>query len=323
MKSRVLFLLAFAVSSVNVSGQNLVPNGSFEEYSECPLFLGELESKCDFWFGSIVNPNVPIDQNPTPDWYHSCGINAGMQPPDVAVGYQLPNSGNGMAGFLIFRINGTLQREVVGVPLIEPLEIENEYVVKFSLVCDGELGNSAAVSKIGFRFTTFPTFNSTEEIVDDFAHGTIDEVVSDTLNWNTFEFSFTADSAYEYLHIGHFFSGEFVDTLLIEGSIGINSYYFFDDVSVEASSLNANYLSNAGRFKLFPNPVINEFQIEHPTNLKIESIEIMDTTGKRLIRFDGNQNIYNVSNLKEGLYFAVIRLKGNRSITKQFVKFKT
>jgi hypothetical protein len=319
MKSRVLFLLVFAVSSVNVSGQNLVPNGSFEEYSECPLFLGELESKCDFWYGSTVNPEVPLDQNPTPDWYHSCGINGGMQPPDVALGYQLPSSGDGIAGLIVYRGNNTGYREFMGSPLVQSLDSGVEYTVKFNIVCDGELGNKIAVDKLGFKFTTYPTFNSIEQAVDDFAHGTIDQIISDTLQWYLFDFDLIADSAYSYIHLGLFYSEASLDTSHIEGSVGINSYYFIDEVSVEPSTLQNSQIALDQEFIIFPNPASSRFIINHSSQLKILEVQIIDLSGRIALGFKGEHPEYDISTLSEGLYTVILRLKRGNFITKQLL----
>jgi len=322
MKSRVLFLLALVVSSMNMSGQNLVPNGSFEEYSECPAFTGELESKCDFWFGSIVNPDVPLDQNPTPDWYHSCGIIEQLVPPNVSLGYQLPSSGDGLAGLIVYRGNNTGYREFMAVPLNQPLDSGAEYKVKLNIVCDGIIGNKIAVSKLGFKFTTHPTFNSIEQAVDDFAHGSIDQIISDTLDWNMLEFDFIADSAYSYIHLGLFYSEASIDTLHFEGIDGINSYYFIDDVSVEQSSLQNSQTKLEREFLIFPNPTSTYFNIDHSSEFKIQDVQIYDLSGRRVLGFDSEHHQYDISNLNVGLYTVVFRLERGNSITKQLLKLK-
>jgi hypothetical protein len=49
MKTRLLFLLAFVVCSVNGLAQNLVPNGSFEEGEPCPTLFGGIEMDFADW----------------------------------------------------------------------------------------------------------------------------------------------------------------------------------------------------------------------------------------------------------------------------------
>ena len=89
MKSSLLFLLAVLVGSVNVSAQNLVPNGSFEEGIECPSFIGNVDAQCADWFNSISYPSPSANQI-TPEWYHACGELDVFVPPNVAFGYQDP-----------------------------------------------------------------------------------------------------------------------------------------------------------------------------------------------------------------------------------------
>lgn len=320
MNGKILFLLSFSLIGLELYAQNLVPNGGFEEYSECPMFLGELDSKCDFWYGSIVTPGIPMDENPSPDWYHSCGLQEGMVPPDVGLGYQLPLMGDGIAGFIVYRGNNTGYREYIGSTLTQALVPNAQYSVRFNIVCDGNLGNRIAVSQLGYRFTTFPTFNSIDEAANSFAHGSIEQIISDTLEWFEFESVFTADSAYQFVHFGLFYPESSIDTIQIEGSMGINSYYFLDKISVEQISVNTTQNTGNLEFRIFPNPAFNYFEVDSSTELIYHSIEVFDFHGRLVEQFRSTKSKYNIDELKSGVYMVKFRTREGKTISKRLVK---
>ncbi|WP_456437463.1 T9SS type A sorting domain-containing protein [Psychroserpens sp.] len=56
-------------------------------------------------------------------------------------------------------------------------------------------------------------------------------------------------------------------------------------------------------FKLYPNPTSSHFSIK--SNLKIKNIEIYDILGKQVKVFTQTQELYNISELSNGLYFII------------------
>ena len=100
MKSTVtIFILCFLFNTL-IAQQNLVPNGSFEEYSECPetndINNGQFEKAIGWW-----SPTMG-----TPDFFHRCNdtLNIPSQGmvgvPNNFWGYQEAFHGDGYVGFL-------------------------------------------------------------------------------------------------------------------------------------------------------------------------------------------------------------------------------
>jgi hypothetical protein len=95
--------LLFLCLVFNSSAQNLVPNGSFEQYYSCPVFNGEADT-CIGWhsFGGIIGATG------TPDYFNSCSIVVGV--PDNLCGRQMAYQGNGYMGLFYQRLFLLVQR---------------------------------------------------------------------------------------------------------------------------------------------------------------------------------------------------------------------
>ena len=120
------FLLCFAL--LEVLGQvNLVSNGSFEEYSQCPD-----PATLDPMPDNMIELATGWD-NPTgysPDYFHSCVVIAnGLGVPQNGYGHQNARTGNAYAG-LISMIE-TDGREYIQTQLATQLIAGKQYVVTF------------------------------------------------------------------------------------------------------------------------------------------------------------------------------------------------
>ena len=102
--------------------QNLVPNGSFENYSACPKDLtgiGEFGSWVIGWW----------DSSTTPDYFNSCGDEC-VSTPYNACGFQYPFDGTAYAGFATISsdyINAPTYRECISAKLTNMLTIGVKY----------------------------------------------------------------------------------------------------------------------------------------------------------------------------------------------------
>jgi hypothetical protein len=263
MKWRSIVLVAFLAGSVNVLAQNLVPNGGFEDVLNCPDALKNINDDCSNWYGSIQLED-PDELEPSPDFYHGCGTE-GMIPPNVSLGYQETLDGQGMVGFIPYTTIESEFSEILGVELIEPLSIGSYYNIQFSIVSDSNVVNNIGINKLGFKFTTYPVFNSMVSAINNFAHGSIDEIVIDTISWQTFDFGFQADSAYTTIHFGRFFSDDQIDTVHYGQTPVFYAYYFIDGVSITEVLSTRN--QNKFDIKIYPNPAQDRFTIQAPEGI--------------------------------------------------------
>jgi hypothetical protein len=217
-----------------VSGQNLVPNPSFELTDTCPYTTGFQPGDSPLYWRSWLN---------SPEYFHSCaqpvdGADTLVGVPWNGWSFQQAYDGEAYAGFFAF--SETVQyREYVGVELLEPLEIGETYQVSFrtNLAWEGSYWYTGGASNnVGLLFTVnsnawsglsgpaFPFRN--------YAHLYSSAIITDTVGWTLVSGSFTADSAYQHVVLGNFFDNAHTDVAVIPPGGGENTYYLIDEVCV-------------------------------------------------------------------------------------------
>ncbi|MBK7946100.1 MAG: hypothetical protein IPJ85_12710 [Flavobacteriales bacterium] len=223
-----------------VDAQNLVPNWSFEEISECPIYLGEVE-KATGWLifrgERIVRP-LPCLWG-APD----------TSVPGNSFGHQQPTIGSAYAGILVYSAEPWpyVAREYFGIELGQLLTIGQLYHATFRVSRAPEDNTAAspgglryACNNMGLLFSTEYFFQSELEPTLGFAHLRAEQVVEDSLNWTVISGSFIADSAYRYVVVGNFFNDEETDAIVAnpEGYWNL-AYYYVDDVRIARSRFTA------------------------------------------------------------------------------------
>lgn len=193
--------------------QNLVPNHSFEEFTDC------LE----------VNTAYTVETGPlgwfsaggTGDYYLRClpyGAFNGV--PLSSWAFQYPQDGECYVGVATYH-QSQGQREYFMVELIEPLVPGLTYYASFyaSATWGGTELNPQlwlASSHVGMLFTMQPRpWQSGQPlpVPGNFAHMYHPWIIADTVGWTLVSGSFVADSAYQYLMLGNHFNNASTDTL--------------------------------------------------------------------------------------------------------------
>lgn len=202
-------LLFFAVAPG--MAQNLVPNHSFEEFSDC------LE----------VNTAYTVETGPlgwfsaggTGDYYLSClpyGAFNGV--PLSSWAFQYPQDGECYVGVITYdQAFGV--REYFMVELLEPLVVGLTYFA--SLYANPTWGGPQpqmwlASSHVGMLFTMHPRpWQTGQPVPTGVNHAQVYQpwIIADTLGWTLVSGSFVADSAYQYVMIGNHFDNASTDTL--------------------------------------------------------------------------------------------------------------
>ena len=73
------------------------------------------------------------------------------------------------------------------------------------------------------------------------------------------------------------------------------------------------------RFIIYPNPTTNLLTIQNQNNLKIDSVSLYDTLGRKVMESNEATESMDVSNLTAGVYF--IHITTDRGIvTKKIIK---
>ncbi len=194
---------------------NLVPNPSFEEYTNCP----------------DINPPISITflqdwYSPTlgsPDYLNSC---AGWVP-QSGFGYQ--NARTGLA-YIGFGKGTNFLREYIQCKLTSPLQAGKKYRVSFHISRADSI--PYACDNIGAYLSLIPVSSSDNSRLP-YAPQVTSELntpITNDTNWIQISDIFVADGGESYLTIGIF---AFDSDINVTGGGIQTCYYFVDDVSVE------------------------------------------------------------------------------------------
>lgn len=228
---KTLLIIAFVMLASPSGAQNLVPNGDFEDYTQCPDYVSQID-RASGWFRPTEG---------TSDYFHAClGVPWSLSVPDNSFGNEAAHSGDGYAGFYCFYANdaagvpGDDDREYVTHALAQPLVPGSTYAVEFFVsLADA---SKYAVRDIGALLSMSPPLRS-----DEFAIEGDPQVTNSTLalmdekdGWTRINGCFVADSAYGYITIGNFHPAATTayTEMSTEYPLTFYSYYFVDDVSV-------------------------------------------------------------------------------------------
>lgn len=234
-----------------IGQQNLVPNGSFEEYSECPT-LNELNNgqfeRAIGWFRPTFG---------TSDYYHRCNNNGNgiVGVPNNFWGHQEPYHGDGYIGFgaICWEENGeNLGNEYVRCRLNTVLKPCVRY--HFSMYISLSDKSTHGVGKIGVLFSNDNEFIATDLFIDKYPQFFNNGLpIIDSSNWFKVEGEFIASGLEQYITIGYYSNTANSDTLFIQNN-GLYqcSYYYVDSVSLIETGPVSEEICDAGDIS-FPN----------------------------------------------------------------------
>jgi hypothetical protein len=304
------------VANLRCEAQNLVPNPGFEEADSCsdqlPPFVGIHD-----WYSV----------NGSPDHLRSClpyGDFRGL--PMNFFTYQEPFEGTSCAGVYTYLQNGqTEYREWILAPLLEPLVVGQTYYCSFR--ANAAFGGNhtypqhwLANDKVGMRFSTIPmpAWNDPDPypLPPNHAHILYPQILSDTVGWTLVSGSFLADSAYQYVMIGQFFSNALTDTLQFSPE-GVpwywlpRAYTLVDAVCVTINPEGCGFGQGVSEGQviapvLFPNPARDHLVVSQCGGAKAQ---VMDAVGRLLWqgRITSEHWVLDVGSWARGAY--VLRLE--------------
>ena len=278
--------MCWAASLPLAHSQNLVPNPGFEEADSC--------STMGFGFGG---PSGWHTANGTPDHLQSClpyGNPFGL--PLNFFAFQQPIEGYSCAGLFTYHQNGPYEyREWIMVPLVESMAVGQTYYCSFR--ANAAYGGNQqypqvwlASNKVGMLFTTYDRHwyqGDPYPAPLNQAHVLCPQVLADTVGWTLVSGSFIADSAYQYLMIGQFFSNALTDTLHFADPNSVFPWYprgytFIDAVCVSPSPTGCDLGQGvgedlAGGPVVFPNPAHDQLLVGGRSGARVEA---MDAIGR-------------------------------------------
>lgn len=315
---KILFFVFILNQSIIIFGQNIVPNSSFENYTQCPDNENQIQY-ADGWNSF----------RETPDYFNNCSPNPLFSVP-YNVSFQNPIIGNAYAGIYTFdEFSNT--REIIGVKLNEPLVVGTKYYISFlaSLVLYTDV--NCATNNIGALFTLGDYDQLNPIPINNYAHIVSSNLITDSMNWVSVSGAIIADLPYDYLSIGNFFDDINTQFLIIDStSIGNRSYYFIDDVCVSKDSLvcsginELNDFNHCKQFNLFWNKSKMAIEImENCSNWSIPKIKISNVLGQQNENFHfdkENKTIFlNDTEITEGFYYITFEFEHQAIIKKIYL----
>ena len=226
--------IVFILSNLFLSGQNLVPNPSFEVYTACPSGLYEI-TFANPWF----SPNAPAPTDATnATYFHTCATNPTLQIPYFSgYDYRQPHSGNAFGGNIWTYTPGlSNKRKYITSPLTNTLLNNNYYYVCF-YASTAQRGFRYACNNIGACISAGVPFNTDPNAVLNYTPQIIkygNPIINDIINWVKIEGIILSSGTENYITIGNFKNDINTDTIFTGSNM--SSYgaanYYIDDVSV-------------------------------------------------------------------------------------------
>jgi len=252
MKTVKLILFTFIIfwGSMVYGQENLVPNPSFEFYTQPPNAISQLYL-ADPWIGFATDAGmVPAD------YYHRDALSDIALVPNNYLGHQYPLTGNGYAGFIVFSNDYPYYREFIQVKLTEPLITDSSYYAEMhvSLAENRTLG----IGNLGMLFTVNNPFyylhgyeyleslknkKRTRLKKEQFTKNIPqvgnepERIIYDDQQWIKISGVFTANGGEKVLTIGNFSKRKHTNSREVRYQhTGFNvhndAYYFVDDIKV-------------------------------------------------------------------------------------------
>jgi hypothetical protein len=307
---KTLITLFICLQTLVVFSQNLVPNGSFEEYEMCPEVL-DLTGTVSSWY-NVLN---------SCDYFNECSEFVGV--PDNPQSYQAAFDGSAYCGLHTYFLVDPNYREVLGIRLFENLEVGSQYFFSFRINKADKSENIKATNNLGIKFS-LDSIQGEDDLINNAAHFKIDTICYDSENWSLITGSFISDSEYQFLFIGNFFTDWNTQT---DGPGTVwdrNGYYNIDEVRL---STDQNYAWPVSTFdvqfekpSLIYNSVIAQLYWSNMNDHG--TLDIYDAVGRKIkcISIDMQTGLLDMKELRGGAYIGILNQVNGNISTFKFIK---
>lgn len=315
--NQILITIFISLTVFNCKSQNLITNGSFENYTnpiDCGAYgfdnyyLGPPPHVLDNWYAIA-----------SPDYFNRICPSV----PANYFGYSQPKSGDAYVGAGIY-YRGSVIKEYFYQHLASPLISGKTYCLSFFVTRSNII--PYAIKNIGAYFSnSLPTvvngweINANPQVVSA-------SIISDTVLWTQIQGCFIANGGEQYVTIGNFTQNSMTDTLnagtnnlIINGETV--SYYFFDDFTlVDQTSVGLDDIAKTIGFEIYPNPNTGLLKF---SNLQYTNgdynVKILDLYGKEVINEVLKEEL-DISSFDKGVYTLLLYKNKQLVVTKKVMK---
>ncbi len=313
----IYLILLIGFGFYNSKSQNLISNGSFENYTGIDCVYGGFDNYSATPIYHILNNWYTLNSS---DYFSSVCTNTYTGVPANVFGESYSKNGNCYIGFILFQANGEM-KEYVYQQLSAPLQAGKMYCLSFYVSRSD--WTTHAIHSIGAHFSnTTPTLfngyysNKTPQIINQ------NVFVTDTIGWTQIQGCYTAIGGEQYITIGNFNSNANTDTLFI-GSTNPASgadryaYYYIDDVTlIDQATVGIKDISyELGEMSIYPNPANDVLNINLGTIKENTEIKMFDALGELVLneKLTAQNSSLKTHHLQSGVYFYTI-LVGDKNI---------
>jgi len=204
--------------------QNLVQNGSLEDYYQCPYSSGQLDF-AKGWF-------TPLGDGGSSEYYNECADFLTYKSiPRNTNGYQWAKTGKAYAGCGFTLSPLTNWREFAETKLSKPLDSAQAYKVEFYVSLADK--SKYAIEAIGVYFSEDTiTWAQLDQV---YHHPQVlnqNGFMSDTANWVKIDGIYNAKGGEQFITLGNFNINTPFNYIEINPTGWEMAYYYIDDVSV-------------------------------------------------------------------------------------------
>lgn len=225
---KLILLIILILYTCLISGQNIVLNGNFEEFTMCPKELGAQEKPKVL--KNVTNPNQGSF-----DFIHTCDDS---NYPRYYWGEETPQSGEGYTGISVF-INSSNYDGGEYLQLQLKDSLTRGKIYHFEMYLSLADKTHIAINKLGVYFSnTFVQQNNpnTCRFKPDIISPNFYE---NKVGWEKYAGEYIALGGEKYLIIGNFYSFKNTNIKILDSKAQINDnyvYYFIDNVSLTVNN---------------------------------------------------------------------------------------
>lgn len=274
MQLRFIYIVSyftFILISSSVVSQNLVHNGGFEDFVECPIKMSNLNKDAEYWSAPTLG---------TTDYFNECSKTK-LGIPMNFKGKQEAYEGNAYAGLYLFAPKD--YREYIQVQLTETLKKGHRYRLNLSLSLSEK--SDGAVMDIGAIFSEKPLSIHTKRQLSNAilasestktthakqfsANGFYD----DKKEWTQVNLDIVAKGFEKILVLGNFKSNggtDYLDFGKAATSAEGYSYYYLDDISLVY--LGPDYKTNQSYVLNHVNFDFDRFELEPKAKQSLKDV---------------------------------------------------
>ena len=256
----ILPALLTTLICAQLQSQNLVQNGGFEDYVDCPVKMSNLNKDAKYWSAPSLG---------TTDYFNQCSRTK-LGIPMNFKGKQEPFEGAAYAGLYLFAPND--YREYIQVPLSETLEKGHRYRLMFSISLAEK--SDGAVRDMGSIFSEKPLSINTKRQL---SHAVLSSQSIQTSHMKQFTAEGFYDDKEKWMQLSLDIVAKGFENYLILGNFMSNAathYVDFDDESPRAEGYSYYYIDDISLTYLGPEYKPNEVYVLDHVNFNFDRFDL-------------------------------------------------